>query len=304
MIANTNNIKQRILDVKNGKIQEGLGVGIPEIDEYIRYKQGNFNLIIGHANVGKTTTICYLLTLWAVKHSLKFVVWSSENTPDSIMRKFIEFKMGKPIHIADEQEIDVALKWANEHFRIIDVQELYTYKDLLKEADSIAEVWQYDCLIVDPYNSLAKDTTMIRSLGSHEAEYQVASELRLWCKNRNKTIYLNAHGVTEALRRTYPKDHEYANLPMPLGLASVEGGGRWGNRSDDVICCHRMSGHESEWMFTELHVLKCKITETGGRCTPYGQPIRLRMSKNNCGFEFLGKDILHSKRSEVKDILF
>jgi hypothetical protein len=57
-------------------------------------------------------------------------------------------------------------------------------------------------------------------------------------------------------------------------------------------------------MYSHLHVLKIKETETGGRCTPYEEPIRLRMSKNNVGFEFLGKNILHSKISELKDILF
>ena len=68
MIATTDNIKEKIFDIKEGRIQEGLKIGIPDIDEYIRFKQGNFNLVIGHANVGKTTVICYLLTLWAVYH--------------------------------------------------------------------------------------------------------------------------------------------------------------------------------------------------------------------------------------------
>ena len=61
MIAQAKQIQNKILDIKYGRVKEGLGIDIPEIDEYIRYKQGNFNLLIGHANVGKTTVICYLL---------------------------------------------------------------------------------------------------------------------------------------------------------------------------------------------------------------------------------------------------
>jgi len=45
-------------------------------------------------------------------------------------------------------------------------------------------------------------------------------------------------------------------------------------------------------------VLKVKENETGGRCTPYEEPIKLRMSRNNVGFEFMGIDILHSKKEE------
>lgn len=304
MIAETEGIKEKILNIKNGKIVEGLKIGIPDIDEYLRYKQGNFTIWIGHANVGKTSIVIFFLVLWAHIHKLKFLIWSSENTPDSIVRKIIEFKMGKPIHIATEEEIDKSIKWANNFFKVINVEDLYTFKDLLKEAKSIKDVWNYDGLLIDPYNSLSPDTTLMRGIGSHLYDYQVASEFRLFAKKENVTVFMTAHGVTEALRKVYPKGHEYENLPMPLGLASVEGGGKWSNRADDVVCCHRMTNHPTDWMFSELHILKIKETETGGRCTPFQEPLRLRMVKNNVGFEFLGKDIMHSKKSDIKEILF
>ena len=53
MIAQAKHIEAKILDIKYGRVLEGLKIGIPDIDEYIRFKQGNFNLLIGHANVGK-----------------------------------------------------------------------------------------------------------------------------------------------------------------------------------------------------------------------------------------------------------
>jgi len=304
MITQAQTIKERILDIKHGRVKEGLKIDIKEMDEYLRFKHGNFNLLIGHANVGKTTVLTYLFTVWAIKHKLKFLIWSSENTPQSIVRKIIEFKMGQPIQTASEEEIDKAVKWCDTYFKIIDVEDLVTYKQLLSEANAIKDAWDYDAIMIDPYNSLAKDKQLMRNLGGHEYDYQIASEFRLFAKHRNVTVFLNAHGVTEAMRRTYPKDHEYAHLPQPLSMSQVEGGGKWGNRADDVFCVHRMTNHPNEWMYSELHVLKIKETETGGRCTPFEQPIKLRMSRNNVGFEFLGKDILHSKKTEVDEILF
>ena len=303
MIAQAKNIQEKILDIKYGRVKEGLKMDIPEIDEYVRFKHGNFNLLIGHANVGKTTVLTYLFTVWAIKHNLKFLIWSSENTSQSIVRKIIEFKMGKPIHTASESLIAEAIKWCDVYFKLIDVENLVTYKELLSEANAIKDAWNYDALMLDPYNSLAKDKQLMRNLGGHEYDYQIASEFRLFAKKRNVTVFLNAHGVTEAMRRTYPKGHEYENLPQPLSMSQVEGGGKWGNRAGACYCVHRMTNHPNEWMYSELHVLKIKETETGGRCTPFEQPIRLRMSRNNVGFEFLGKDILHSKRSEVNEIL-
>jgi hypothetical protein len=298
MVANISNIKKGILDIKYGRVKEGLKLDIPLIDEHIRYKQGNFNLLIGHANVGKTTIICYLFTVWAIKHKLRFLIWSSENTSHSIVRKIIEFKMNKPIQTATEEEIDKAIVWCDKYFKVLEVDELVTYRNVLTEAEGIKDAWDYHGLLIDPYNSLAKDKELYKDVGGHEYDYQVASEFRLFCKRKNVTLFLNAHGVTEALRKVFPKGHEYEGLPQPLGLAHVEGGGKWGNRADDVICIHRKTSHPTEWMYTELLVLKVKETETGGRCTPYDAPIRLKMKLNNIGFEHFGRDVLEYKKEE------
>tara|TARA_R100001463_G_scaffold6764_4_gene21930 strand:+ start:2826 stop:3734 length:909 start_codon:yes stop_codon:yes gene_type:complete len=302
MIAQTDQIKEKILDVKHGRIKQGLKIGVDDIDEFLRYKQGNLVLAIGHANVGKTTVIIYLMVLWAIKHNLRFLIWSSENTPQSIVRKIIEFKMGKPIEIAEEKEIDKALEWCDLFFKIIEVDELYNYQDLLQEAKSIKNAWDYSGLLVDPYNSLSKDKVLMKSLGNaHEYDYQVSSEFRLFAKKANITVFINAHGVTEALRRTHPIGHDYQLLPMPLGLANVEGGGKWGNRADDVLCIHRYVSHPSEWMYSHISILKVKENETGGRPTSYDDPIKIRMSKNNVGFEYMGQDILHNN---IKSLTF
>ncbi len=299
MIVNSSNIFKKLLDIKHGRVKEGLKIGIPDIDEYLRYKQGNFNLLIGHANVGKTTVILYLFVIWALKHKKRFLIWSSENTPQSIQRKIVEFKMRKPITSAEDAEIEDALKWSDSHFKIIDVEELYTYGELLQEAREIKDAWDYDSILIDPYNSLIKDKQLYKEVGGHEYDYQVSTEFRLFAKKNNITVFLNAHGVTEALRRLHPKGHEYEGLPMPLNMASVEGGGKWGNRCDDLICIHRYTSHPTDWVFSNLYILKIKEMETGGRCTPFDEPIKLRMEKNNIGFTFMDKDLLAKQKKEL-----
>ena len=301
MLVNSSNIFKKLLDIKHGRVKEGLKIGVPDIDEYLRYKQGNFNLLIGHANVGKTTVILYLFVIWALKHKKRFLIWSSENTPQSIQRKIVEFKMRKPITKAEDAEIKDALEWSDTYFKIIDVEELYTYKELLEEAKAIKDAWDYDAILIDPYNSLIKDKQLYKEVGGHEYDYQVSTEFRLFAKKNNITLFLNAHGVTEALRRMHPKGHEYEGLPIPLSMASVEGGGKWGNRCDDLICIHRYTSHPTDWIYSNLLVLKIKEMETGGRCTPFDEPIKLRMEKNNIGFTFMDKDLLDKQK---KDLLF
>ncbi len=299
MLVNSSNIFKKLLDIKHGRVKEGLKIGVPDIDEYLRYKQGNFNLLIGHANVGKTTVILYLFVIWALKHKKRFLIWSSENTPQSIQRKIVEFKMRKPITKAEDAEIKDALEWSDSYFKIIDVEELYTYKELLEEAKAIKDAWDYDAILIDPYNSLIKDKQLYKEVGGHEYDYQVSTEFRLFAKKNNITLFLNAHGVTEALRRMHPKGHEYEGLPIPLSMASVEGGGKWGNRCDDLICIHRYTSHPTDWVYSNLFILKIKEMETGGRCTPFDEPIKLRMEKNNIGFTFMDKDLLDKQKKEL-----
>ena len=69
--------------------------------------------------------------------------------------------------------------------------------------------------------------------------------------------------------------------------SDVEGGGKWGNRADDIICIHRYTSHSTDWMFSNLYILKVKENETGGRPTVHENPLKLRMKINNVGFEFL-----------------
>jgi hypothetical protein len=295
MIAQARNLQDKILDIKYGRVKEGLKIGVPELDEHIRFKK-NLLIAIGHANVGKTTTLIYFYLLWAKLYGLRFLVWSSENTPESILRKIIEFYMGKPIQEANDEQINKAVSWSDDHFKIIEVEDLYTYKSLLKEAQQIKDAWNYDGLLIDPYNSLAKDAAILKMVGNaHEYDYQVLSELRIFTKKNNVQICVNAHGVTSALRQVHHSGHEYEGLTRPLAMSDAEGGSKISSRADDIWCIHRYVQSPTDWMYSHIHVLKIKENETGARPTSFEQPLRLRMKINNVGFEYMGRDLMHNQ---------
>jgi hypothetical protein len=302
MITDINKLKGQILDLKYNRIQQGLGLGVAEIDEHIRWKRGSFDVVVGHANTGKTTVILYLMTAFSMKHDLKWLIFSSENTAYSVARKILEFYTGKPITKLSDEEIGEALNWVERHFKIIDVETLYTARTLLEEAKGIKAAWDYDGMLIDPYNSLIKDNTLLRSVGGHEYDYQIASEIRLFCKQQDVSVWLNAHAVTEALRRVHPREHDYAGHPTPPSMADVEGGGKWGNRADQVYAIHRYTMHETDWMISHVHVRKVKETETGGRPTSIDSPVPLRMNNGAAGFSFAGADILHEKYDNFKNL--
>ena len=122
---------------------------------------------------------------YALKHNLKWLIFSSENTDYSIARKLIEFKTSTPVQQLPDAVIEKELEWINDHFKIILVDKIYTARVLMKEAKVIKDEWDYDGILVDPYNSLEKDHQLLRSVGGHEYDYQIDSEFRLFCKENN-----------------------------------------------------------------------------------------------------------------------
>ena len=53
MITQEGDCIQYLLDYKDGKIKDGLIIDC-DLDEYIRFKPNQLNIILGHDNVGKT----------------------------------------------------------------------------------------------------------------------------------------------------------------------------------------------------------------------------------------------------------
>lgn len=279
-------------DVKSGKIKEGLKLGIEQIDEYLRYKPTNFNVILGHANVGKTSVILYLMLMYTIKYGLKWVVYSSENEAHSILRKMVEYLEQKPINKISDEAFNERLSFIYDHFKIIDNNKMYSYKELLDLCTAIKNVWDYDGLLIDPYNSLIKDQKELKGLGGHEYDYQATTEMRIFCKKHRVSIWLNTHANTTALRMVHRIDHQYGGHPMPPMASDVEGGGKFVNRADDFIVIHRYTQHPTDFMITNIHVRKVKEIETGGRPTPMDSPIKMRSIINNVGFSIDGVNLI------------
>lgn len=292
MLIEFNQQVDKIRDVLNGRIKEGLSLGIPAIDEYARFKPSNFNVILGHANVGKTNMTLYLMLLYSIKHKIKWLVFSSENEPYTLIKKLVEFLECEIINRVPEFYLQERLNWINEHFKFIDNNSLYSYKDLLDLAKVVKYQWDYDGFLIDPYNSLIKDTVVFKGIGGHEYDYQATSEMRVFCKTNNISIWLNTHAATEALRKKHPAQHTYAEHPIPPMASDVEGGGKFVNRADDFWVMHRYIQHPSDWMYSMIHVRKVKDIDTGGRPTPIDEPIYLKSMINNVGYEIGGRSLI------------
>lgn len=294
--------------LRDGSFKLGLGIGCP-LDQHLRYKKSDFNVIAGHANVGKTIGILYYYVCLAKLHDLKFLIFSSENEIGSLKDDLITLSQSRKVPNMKDYEYMNAKHWVNEHFKFFNAdgffyknKRLMNFRDILQEVETVKTYYNFDSLVIDPYNSLGRVQEIKGN--THEYDYQVMSELRIWCKREDKSLYLLAHGNTDALRKVFFKGHDFEGFPMPLVSADIEGGGKFVNRCDNFIVLHRMTQHTSEWMKTEWHITKIKNTKTGGKPTFKHNPVIFHAKNNMLTFDvYIRPDIYTDTPSVIKNPL-
>lgn len=261
---------------RNGTFKKGLSTGIPDLDKHFLFKEGNLVIVNGIDNVGKSTVIWYFALLSSILHGWKWIIFSSENSVGSFMRKMIEFYWSEPIDKINDIQYKKAKDFINEHFKIIlSNDELYTYKDVLNMTKKTLKLGKYHGLLIDPYNSLAEDL----NVNSHSYNYKAISEIKLFTKQNAICVYINCHVVTVSTRTVAGEKH----IKAPK-KGDTEGGGKFANKADDFLTIHREVANPDRWMLTEIHVRKIKETETGGKVTGIDSPVIIQATNGLTGY--------------------
>jgi len=269
-----------------GDIELGLSTGNTKVDEYFRFKK-EFVMINGHSNIGKTTFALWLMVASAMNHDWKWVIYSSENRTAAVKMKLMTFALNVPIARTTYQQRTAARKWVEEHFTVIDNSQVYSYADLIVFCEKIMKQQPVDGLFVDPYNSLKIELSAGRGVGVHEYHYEAASEFLTFSNNMEVAVWVNAHSVTDSQRR---KGDD--GLPVAPFAEDTEHGGKWVNRSDCFITLHRKIQHPDHLQrrCVEMHVRKVREVDTGGKPTPFFEPLMFEFNQSASGFSLLAPE--------------
>lgn len=284
MLSKHGDTLQYLLDVRDGKIKQGLGVDC-FLDEHLRFKPKQLNIILGHDNVGKTYWInWYFLTL-ALKHNLTFCIWSGENQKGQILRDMIQMYRGKPFASLSHREISGDLAYLEQFFTFIDNSKLYKPDEILglfKESGA-------DVGLIDPFTGLDREM-------SFSGNYEFMNRARQFVNQTGMTIYINTHPNSESGRsgNLYQDGDFKGHLKPPL-KDGIEGGKAFLNRCDDMFVIHRLIKHETMKYVTWVGVEKVKDMETGGKHTGLNEPVYC-MFNSGLGFQINGVDPLEKHR--------
>ena len=287
-----------------GKLQLGLDTGSESLDEHFRYKK-EFFIFNGHSNVGKTTMALYLMVNSSVRHGWKWLIYSAENKTASIKSKLMQFAANKRLENMSYHERKYLYEWVNKHFVVISNKTIYTYTDLIIFAEKMMKNGGLDAFFIDPYNSLKIDLGNRNQIGVHQYHYEAASEFLTFANKNDIALWLNTHAVTEAQRR---KGQD--GLPVAPFAEDTEGGGLFVNRADAFGTFHRKIQHpEPHWRRTmEFHMRKVREVETGGRPTPFLEPLYFELNSTMTAFSINGKPLFQDiltreivgKQAEIK----
>jgi len=266
-------------DYSQGMIEIGLDTGDERLDKHFRYKK-EFVVINGHSNVGKTTTMLYLIANSSVRHNWKWIIYSSENRTASVKMSLMQFAMDKKVADMTYLERKNAYKWVMSHFTVINNNSVYSYSDIIVFMEKVMKQQEVDGIFIDPYNSLKLDMKG-SNINTHDYHYEAASEFLTFSKANNVAVWLNCHSATEAQRRKGPD-----GLPTAPYAEDTEGGGKFVNRADCFMTIHRkVQAMDTEIRkMSELHVRKVREVETGGQPTLIDDPYCLVMNISHTGF--------------------
>lgn len=271
---------------RKGGFKMGQPTGHVGLDKYFVFKEGEYNVLLGHANVGKSFFMWWLMVISAVRLDWSWIVYSTENKVRQIKKKLMEFYTQRKIEDMSEAIYKDSLNWINEHFTFIRTDRMYSATELLSFAEILIKEKEYKGFMIDPYNSLGIDKQLWGEFkgNRHEYDYAIGSLFVHFCDKNNISIFLNTHAVTEALRRKHPKARKdeypsrYEGQPMPPESADIEGGGKFVNRvTGFFIVVHRYLYDEKDWNITKVEVKKVKDTETGGMQTRYEKPVNFKL---------------------------
>ena len=268
----------------DGNIPLGLSTGNSFVDEHFVFKK-EFVMINGHSNIGKTTFALWMMVASAMNHDWRWVIYSSENRTAAVKMKLMTFALNKKLTSTTFQERKAARKWVEDHFIVIDNSKTYSYMDIILFCEKVNRQQPIDGLFVDPYNSLKIEMSAGRGVGPHEYHYEAASEFLTFSNNMEVAVWVNAHSITESQRR---KGDD--GLQIAPYAEDTEHGGKWVNRADCFITLHRKIQHPDvlQRRCIEMHVRKVREVDTGGKPTPFLEPLMFEFNSTQSGFGLMG----------------
>lgn len=250
---------QKLWRIYNEGRAKGESTGWECLDKYYTVRTGEWTVVTGVPNSGKSNVVDALAVNMAKANGWKFAVFSPENQPieDHISRMVekyagMPFDRGPSMRI-DQRNLELSEQFLHDHFYWIlpDDEEPWTVNTVLAKAKTVITRYGVNGVIIDPWNELEHE------FGKDETETQYISrslsDIRKFARNMGVHVWVVAH-PTKLQKKS---DGTY---PVPT-LYDIAGSAHWRNKADNGLVVVRHFDDDSKPI--DVHTQKIRFREIG-----------------------------------------
>jgi len=259
-VFDTNDLSDRIDHLYEHGWEKGVSTGWEEVDRFYTVRAGEFTVVTGMPNSGKSNWVDSLLVNLANEHGWNFALFSPENQPlEDHMARICEkwarmpFEHG-PSPRMDRDTLKEAKEWARQHFTWIlpDDDLEWTIETVLERAKALVLRKGIRGLVIDPWNEL--EHTMPAGMTETIYTGKVLKRVRQFARRHGVHTWIVAHP-----QKLY-RDRESGNYPVPT-LYDISGSANWRNKADNGIVVYRDFATPANPV--EVHVQKIRFRQIG-----------------------------------------
>jgi len=235
---NANEKIDSIIDVARNGFPKGSEINIKEINDILKFHDGNLIAVTGYSFHGKSHMIEQILCNLMCVYKKKVGYYAAESQTKITFMRSIEIILASQIQFANENEIIETSKFLNDKMYVINTDNgLLTQEKLFEHIKVAFSMENVDYFLID-------NASTIEDLATDDKQQirKFLNELNLIKKTYNKTIIIVAHPT-----KPYGKAEKIDGY-------KISGAAEWFNLVDVGITIFR----DFDLGFSEFYVWKCK----------------------------------------------
>jgi twinkle protein len=248
-VLNIDNIWQDVLNY-NEKGITNYSIGMGESDQYFKMAFGEWSVITGIPNSGKSDVVDQICVNLATKYGFRCAMFSPESYPYEGHIKRIANKLNEKNCTNDD--LNNTKDFITDHFNWIKIDlENLTLEGILEAFRQLVFQRGINVCVIDPWNMLdhsaQKDFSYIG---------KALSQITQFCQQTNVHLFLVAHPrKIESIEGTYKKPTLY----------DISGSADFFNKTYNGLICYRCIGQKSNYNsdIVKVYVEKVKRKENG-----------------------------------------
>lgn len=251
-VFDANDISDNIYDFYNNGLPKGVGIGMHEFDNLLRFQEGYLTTITGIPGHGKSEFLDFLLCRLNISNEWKFALYSPENHPLELhFSKFAEKITGKPFEgINRMSPIDLKdmIDYHAKNFFFINPENDFKLENILDSVRQLVRKKGVKAFVIDAWNKLDHHYT------TNETKYisEQLDKIVRFCETNKVHCFLVAH-PTKIM-----KDKSTGKYEIP-NLYSISGSANFYNKTANGITVYR----DYENFTTQVYVQKVKFKHWG-----------------------------------------